>query len=70
MEVYGHRKRVCTESRLWEKDPHRGLEPVLGACRSDAVSTELHPSPHSLQNNAQISEVDFFLKQTNIQILR
>ena len=28
--LYGHGKRVCTESRLWEKNPlpHRGLEPA------------------------------------------
>ena len=41
--VYGHRKKVCTESWLWEKNPlpHRGFEPVSAACRSDALPTEL-----------------------------
>ena len=40
--VYGHRKRVCTESWLWEKNPlpHRGIEPASAACRSDALPTE------------------------------
>ena len=39
------RKRVCTESCLWEKNllPHRGIEPASAACRSDALPTELHP---------------------------
>ena len=43
----GHRKRVCTESCLWEKNPlpHRGIEPASAACRSDALPTELHPHP-------------------------
>ena len=44
--VYGHCKRVCTISWLWEKKnplPHRGIEPASAACRSDALSTELHP---------------------------
>ena len=47
--VYGHRKRVCTEGWLWEKNPlpHRGIEPVSAACRSDALPTELHPHPIS-----------------------
>ena len=45
-EMYGHRKRVCTESRLWEKNAlsHRGLEPasVLRlAFESDALPPEL-----------------------------
>ena len=41
------RKRVCSESRLWEKNPlpHRGTESALAACRSDALPTELHPHP-------------------------
>ena len=39
--LYGHRKRVCTGSWLWEKNPlpHRGLEPasvLRPAFRSDA----------------------------------
>ena len=36
--LYGHRKGVCTGSRLWAKNPlpHRGLEPasVLRSCQS------------------------------------
>ena len=45
--MYGHRKRVCTESWLWKKNPslHRGIEPVSAACRTEAVLTELHPLP-------------------------
>ena len=37
--VYEHRKRVCTESWLWEKNPlpHRGIEPASAAWRSDAL---------------------------------
>ena len=33
-ELYGHRKRVCTGSYLWEKNPlpHRGLEPASVSC--------------------------------------
>ena len=36
--------RECTEGWPWEKNPlpHRGIEPASAACRSDAVSTELH----------------------------
>ena len=45
-------KRVCTESRLWEKNPlpHRGIEPALVACRSYALPTELHPHPLRLSS--------------------
>ena len=44
--LYGHRKRVCTESWLWEKNPllHRGLEPASRlrlAFQSNALPTEL-----------------------------
>ena len=48
-EVYGHRKTVCTESWLWEKNPlpHRGIEPASAACRSDALLAELYPQPVS-----------------------
>ena len=48
--LYGHRKRVCTESWLWEKSPlpHQGIEPgsVLHLdFQLDALPTELfHPS--------------------------
>ena len=47
--LYGHRKRVCTGSWLWKKNPlpHRGLEPasVLRglAFQSDALPAELLP---------------------------
>ena len=43
-----YRKRVCTESLLWEKSPlpQRGIEPASAACRYDALPTELHPRPH------------------------
>ena len=43
----GHRKRVFTESWLWEKNPlpHRGIDSASAACRSDALPTELHPHP-------------------------
>ena len=48
LRLYGHRKRVCTESGLWEKNPlpHLGLEPasVLRlAFQLDALPTELSP---------------------------
>ena len=48
--LHGHRKRVCTESWVCEKNPllHQGIEPSLVlhlAFLSDAVPTELfHPS--------------------------
>ena len=47
--VHGHRKRVCTESWLWEKNPlpHRGIEPASATFRSDFLPTELHPHPKS-----------------------
>ena len=37
--LYGHRKRVCTESGLWEKNPllHRGDEPASVACGPNAL---------------------------------
>ena len=42
-----HRKRACTESRLWETNPlpHRGIEPASAACRSGALARELPPLP-------------------------
>ena len=45
--MYGHRKRVCIESWLWEKNPlpHRGIELASAACPSDSPPTELHPHP-------------------------
>ena len=38
--MYGHRKRVCTESWLWDKNPlpHRGIEPASATFRSDALT--------------------------------
>ena len=49
--LYGHRKRVCTGSGLWEKNPlwHRGLEPASVLRRTyqlDVLPTELFPAPH------------------------
>ena len=44
--MYGHLKRVCTESRLWGKKSLAALgeiEPASPMCRSDALLTELHP---------------------------
>ena len=38
--LYGHRKRVCTDScKLWEKNPlpHRGIEPLIGTTGNDKV---------------------------------
>ena len=34
----------------WEKNPlpHRGIEPVSAACRSDAIPAELHPNPFNV----------------------
>ena len=47
--LYRHRKRVCSESWLWEKkpSPHPGTEPASTACLSNALPTELHPRPSS-----------------------
>ena len=43
--VSGHRKRVCTESGLWEKNllSQWGIKSALVTCQSDAIPTELHP---------------------------
>ena len=43
--VWGQRKRVCTESWLWEENPlpHQGIRFASGACWSDALPAELHP---------------------------
>ena len=52
--MYRHRKRVCTESWLWEKNPlpHWRIEPASAMCRPDALPNELHPRPqgHGLSN--------------------
>ena len=52
--VCGHRKRLCTESWLREKNPspHRGIEPVSAACRSNALPTALHSHPHPFRTVA------------------
>ena len=38
--LYGHCKRVCTESWPWEKNPltHWGIDPVSAARRTDVLS--------------------------------
>ena len=46
--LYGHRKRVCTDSWLWEKNhwPHRGLEHASAlrvAFQLDTLPAELFP---------------------------
>ena len=46
--LHWHRKRVCTESWLWEKNPlpQRGLEPASVLClvfQADALPTALSP---------------------------
>ena len=48
--VYGHRKRVCTESWHWESNPlpQRGIEPALATCRSDALTNWAASPPQSL----------------------
>ena len=55
--MYGHRKRVCTESWPWEKNPlpHRGIEPAPVACRSNALPTGPHPRSVSFAQNILIS---------------
>ena len=47
--MYGHRKRVCTECWLREKNPfsHLGIEPASPVCRSDALPTDLHRPPRA-----------------------
>ena len=54
--MYGHRKRVRTESGPWEKNPlpHRGLEP---ACRYDVLPTELHPRPITMKRRKMTDHV-------------
>ena len=41
--------RVCTESRLWEKNPlpHRGIEPASDMCWSDALTNWATSPPHA-----------------------
>ena len=48
MGLYGHCKRACTESWLWDKKqnknlPYRGIGPASQTCWSNALATELHP---------------------------
>ena len=42
---YRHCKRVCMESRLWEKNllSQWGIESASVTCQSNAIPTELHP---------------------------
>ena len=49
--VYGHRKRVCTESGLWEKNPlpHWEIESALAMCRSDALTNWATSPPWMLR---------------------
>ena len=57
MGVYGHRRRVCTESWLREKNPlpYRRIEPASAPCRSNALSTEPHLHPYYSTNNTKKS---------------
>ena len=57
-EVYGHRKRACNESRLWEKNPlqHRGIEPASAVrCSTNCATSPPRyipiPSPWTLLGN-------------------
>ena len=61
MGVYRCHKRVCTENWLWEKNPflHQWIEPVLVACWSDALPTELHSHPK--QKHLEFLNVYFLL---------
>ena len=45
--LYVRYKRICSENRLWEKNPllQWGIEPVSVANRYDTVPPELHPTP-------------------------
>ena len=51
--MYGHRKRVRTESGLWEKKTfsHRGIEPASAVCRSDARVDQVSYIPTPLQSS-------------------
>ena len=55
----GHRKRVCTESWLWEKNSssHRGIEPDSAACRSGALTSELLPRPLLCSSTTALCEM-------------
>ena len=48
MGVYGHGKRVGTESGLWVKSslPHRRIEPASALCHSEGLPIELDPQPY------------------------
>ena len=43
--LFGHRRRVCTESWLWGKNPlpHQGIEPASAVCWSDGLPTKYIP---------------------------
>ena len=70
--LYGHRKRVCTGSWLWEKYPlpHQGLEPALVlelAFQPDALSLAILAPVNSApliwsKSAGGVSDSDFCLK--------
>ena len=54
--VYGHGKRVCTESWLWEKNlflHDKKIKPAIVACQSDALPTEVHPHRRNSSNSTK-----------------
>ena len=57
--VYGHCKRVCTESWLWDKNPlpHRGIQPASSACRTDALTNWATSPPREQQPKRRIRGV-------------
>ena len=62
----GTRKRVCTESWLWEKNPlpHRGIEPASAAWWSDARPMSYIPSPLSLRTQTDLGTRIFVTHST------
>ena len=71
----GTRKRVCTESWLWEKNllPHRGIEPASAAWRSDALTNWANPLPSdrrhcpTVNSKSVCSLSDFVLRLAVVQ---
>ena len=68
------RKRVCTESWLWEENPllHRGIEPASAAWRSDALPMSYILNPSALffsqaQSNASWSR--WWAKSTQTRVV-
>ena len=49
--VYGHRKRACPDSWLWEENPlrHQGIEPASAAWRFAALTSWAASHPHLLR---------------------